>query len=70
MPYIDPISNTLVEPDGASNFQPRPIHGDASFVHLLSHQRQALAEHRQVEQYRGERLDDETAHLLRTSRRC
>ena len=59
MSYADPIFSTPFEPDGASTFQPRPIHGDASFGHLLNHQRQAQAEHLQCDG-----LDDETAELL------
>lgn len=59
MSYADPIHNAPFEPDGASAFQPRPIHGDASFGSLLSHQRQAQAEH-----HLSNGLDDETAELL------
>lgn len=40
-------------------FDPRPIHGDASFGHLLNHQRQA-----QVEQRQRDGLGDDTAELL------
>lgn len=59
MSYADPIHDAPFEPDGASAFQPRPIHGDASFGCLLSHQRQAQAEHGL-----SNGLDDETAELL------
>ncbi len=59
MTYADPLPDAPFEPDGASAFQPRPIHGDASFGHLLSQQRQAQAEHLQCDG-----LDDEVAQLL------
>lgn len=59
MPYADPILDPLPEPDGASARYPRPIHGDASFGSLLSHQRQAQADRDQ-----SDGLDEETAALL------
>ena len=48
-------------PDGTPGaiFNPRPIHGDASFSRLLDHQRQAHAE-----QCQQDGLDDDTAELL------
>lgn len=58
MPYADPIPDAP-EPDGASTFYPRPIHGDASLGHLWSHQRQAQAERRL-----SDGLNEETAELL------
>lgn len=48
-------------PDGTAGaiFDPRPVHGDASFSRLLDYQRQT-----QAEQCQQNGLDDDTAELL------
>ncbi len=56
MTYADHIPEVPFEPDGASAYQPRPIHDDAPFGHLLNHQRGSQAEQRQQDG-----LDDEMA---------
>lgn len=60
-PARDPYDRQGRQPDGDAKlgFDPRPIHGDASFSYLLNHQRRSQAEQRQQDG-----LDDDTAELL------
>lgn len=60
-PVRDPSDHQVRQPDGNAKpgFDPRPIQGDASFGHLLNHQRRSQAEQRHQDS-----LDDDAAELL------
>lgn len=59
MIHAFPTPNAPPRPDTPPAFEPKPVHGDASFGRLLSHQRKVHNEHRQ-----SLGLDEGDAQLL------